>query len=82
MSVHDPGVERCAIVTFTVDGRPADEVKAALWDDGIVTSVSPTELSRIDLAGRGLDAVVRASLHYVTTDDEVDRLVGAVSRLV
>ena len=82
VSVHDPGVERCAIVTFTVDGRSPEEVKAALWGDGIVTSVSPTELSRIDLAGRGLDAVVRASVHYVTTDDEVDRLVDAVSHLV
>ena len=70
-----PGSSDCAIVTFSVDGVPATEVKARLWSDGIVTSVSPIELSRIDLAGRGLEAVVRASVHYVTTDDEVDRLV-------
>ena len=80
VTVHDPGLRRCGIVTFTVDGIRADEIKARLWERGVVVSVSPVELSRIDLAGRGLEAVVRASPHYLNTTDELDRVVDLISR--
>ena len=37
--------------------------------------------AQLDLAHRGLDAVVRASVHYVTTDDELDRAADAVAEI-
>jgi selenocysteine lyase/cysteine desulfurase len=79
--VHDPGVERCAIVTFTVAGRPSAEVVTALRAAGVNTSVGSASSSRLDLDRRGLGDVVRASPHYYNTEAEIVRLLGLVERL-
>jgi selenocysteine lyase/cysteine desulfurase len=43
-----------------------------------VTSLSST---RIDMESRGLDSMVRASVHYYNTEEELDRL-GEALRVV
>lgn len=76
--VHDRGQRRCGIVTFTVDGVPAQEVQRHLARSGVNTSVSHASSARLDLPRRGLSELVRASVHYYNTDDELDRLVAAL----
>lgn len=76
--VHDQGLRRCAIVTFTVDGVPAQAVQRRLAESGVNTSVSVASSARLDLPRRGLSELVRASVHYYNTDDELDRLVNAL----
>jgi selenocysteine lyase/cysteine desulfurase len=78
--VHDLGRRRCGIVTFTVDGVPAEEVQRRLAGAGINTSVSLAKDNLWDLPGRGLPGLVRASVHYYNTDAELDRLAGALGR--
>jgi len=78
VQVHDRGARRCGIVTFTVDGVGAQDVRRRLTDRRVHTSVSRAEQARFDLPGRGLPDLVRASVHYYNTEDELDRLVGAV----
>lgn len=78
--VHDQGQRRCAIVTFTVDGVPAQAVQRRLAESGVNTSVSVASSARLDLPRRGLPELVRASVHYYNTDDELDRLVNALPR--
>jgi selenocysteine lyase/cysteine desulfurase len=73
---HGP---RSGIVTFTVEGRSAEEVQAAAAVAGINLSVSRSEDARLDLGVRGLDAVVRASPHVYNTVDELERLVELVA---
>jgi selenocysteine lyase/cysteine desulfurase len=73
--VHDQGQRRCAIVTFTVDGIPAEEVQRHLSEHRVNTSVSVVTSAQLDLPGRGLSSLVRASVHYYNTEDELDRLV-------
>jgi cysteine desulfurase / selenocysteine lyase len=80
VTVRDEGVQRCGIVTFTLDGVPATDVRRRLRAAGINTSVSPVEYARFDLAARGLPDVVRASVHYYNTEDELDRLCAALPR--
>lgn len=81
VTVHDRGQQLCAITTFTVDGVEAEQVRGRLRADGVNVSVSTPVSAQLDLPHRGLDAVVRASVHYVTTDDELDRFAVAVRAL-
>ncbi|GFJ94403.1 hypothetical protein Prum_080450 [Phytohabitans rumicis] len=74
VTVRDEGVRRCGIVTFTVDGEPAERVRDRLAAARINTSVSPITYARYDLAARGLPDLVRASVHYYNTEDELDQL--------
>jgi cysteine desulfurase/selenocysteine lyase len=76
--LHDQGQRRCGIVTFTVDGVHAQDVRRSLAARGVNTSVSSAGSARLDLPRRGLSELVRASVHYYNTDDELDRLVNAL----
>ncbi|MEV4365279.1 aminotransferase class V-fold PLP-dependent enzyme [Nonomuraea sp. NPDC049625] len=77
--VHDQGAERCGIVTFTLDGEPAEEIKERLAGRSINVSVSRAPSTLLDMTDRGLSSVVRASVHYYNTEEEVDRLLEELS---
>jgi selenocysteine lyase/cysteine desulfurase len=81
VTLHDPGAVRCGIVTFSLAGVDADEAKAALARDRISVTVSPTSSAVIDSLQRRLPDVVRASVHYYNTDDELDRAAESVARI-
>lgn len=78
VTVHDRGQRRCGIVTFTVDGVPAREVRHQLAEQGVNTSVSHADDARFDLLRRGLPDLVRASVHYYNDDAEFGRLIDAL----
>ena len=78
VSVHDQGRRRCGIVTFTIDGVPSQEVQQRLARHRVNVSVSLVEYARLDLPDRGLPDLVRASVHYYNTEDELRRLIDAL----
>jgi cysteine desulfurase / selenocysteine lyase len=78
VTIHDRGETLAALVTFTVDGRSATEVQRELAARAINVSVSPATSSQLDLGARGLDEVVRASVHYYNSEQELERLAAAV----
>lgn len=80
VTVHDIGSVQGAIVTFSVAGREASDVKTALQEDAINVSVVPPSSAPFDARKRQLLSLVRASVHYFNTEQEIDRLVGAVIR--
>jgi cysteine desulfurase / selenocysteine lyase len=79
--VHDQGRRRCGIVTFTRDGIPPEEISRRLRTSGINTSVSSVTSAQYDFPRRGLRDVVRASVHYYNTSEEISRVVAAVAAL-
>ena len=79
VTVRDLGAVRCGIVTFTVDGVEASELKDRLARDRINVTVSPPSSTLLDSTARELPELVRASVHYYNTDEELDRLVDHVS---
>lgn len=80
VTVHDLGVERCGIVTFSVAGRTSSEIVDALRTKRINTSVSPVSYSRLDFDRRGITDLVRASAHYYNTSDEIERLAELIRK--
>lgn len=81
ITVHDLGQRKCGIVTFTRDGMTPHDITSALRAQGMNTSVALMTSARLDLEPRGLDSLVRASVHYYNTDDEIARFTAAVAAL-
>lgn len=77
----DIGATKCGIVTFTKEGLSAQDVSAALRRQSINTSTSKITSTRIDMERRGLGDILRASVHYYNTDEEIERLCAAVAAL-
>jgi len=82
VEVHDRGRVLGAPVTFTVDRTTAGDVQAALARRKINVSVAAASSARLDLDPRGIEELVRASVHYFNTQDEIDLLVETVSALL
>jgi cysteine desulfurase / selenocysteine lyase len=76
----DLGKVKGAIVTFDVDGMDHDTLKTRLREQAINVTVSTQFSSRLDLKGRGLRDVMRASVHVYNTEAELDRFVEALAR--
>ena len=81
VTVRDEGATLCGIVSFTVDGVEAEDVKQGLKNHTppIHVAVSPANSSRVDFDARGLTAVVRASFHYYNGDGDGGVLARAVA---
>jgi selenocysteine lyase/cysteine desulfurase len=82
VAVRDQGAMRCGIVSFTVDGADLTALHDALRAQKINVSVSPSEYTLIDMQARGLLSVVRASVHYYNTEEEIARFCDALARLL
>jgi cysteine desulfurase / selenocysteine lyase len=78
VTVQDLGRVRSGIVTFTCEGHAAGEVMQRLKEQGIAVRVSDRCSTRIDMERRGLEELVRASVHYYNTEEEIERLCEAV----
>ncbi|MCZ9880183.1 aminotransferase class V-fold PLP-dependent enzyme [Arthrobacter sp. B2a2-09] len=78
--VHDRGIIRCGIVTFSVQGSDARNIRSRLAEHRVNVSVAPSPFAwaySIPTGTRqGEDMVVRASVHYYNTHTEVQRLVS------
>jgi selenocysteine lyase/cysteine desulfurase len=79
--LQDLGAERCGIVTFTHDRLAAAQIKQALATQQINVSITTVFGTRLDMEQRNLPPMVRASVHYYNSEDEIDRLCHAVATL-
>lgn len=82
VTVRDLGRVRCGIVTFQPAGTGAGEVKAALRERGINVSVAPRSSTLLDSEARDLPDLVRASVHYYNTEEELEALCGALREIL
>ncbi|MEO1059335.1 MAG: aminotransferase class V-fold PLP-dependent enzyme, partial [Actinomycetota bacterium] len=78
--VHDDGELRCGIVTTTSSRRSAPELQAHLAAAHINASFTFPGSSRWDVDRRGLAEMLRLSVHYTTTVDELQRAVEVLSQ--
>ena len=80
VTLTDLGQVKGAIVTFAVAGADHNALKMALRQKAINVSVSTQFSSRLDLKGRGLRDVLRASVHVYNTEAELDRFVEELAK--
>ncbi len=81
ITLHDLGNERCGIITFQVDGYDDQFIKTYLGQQNINVTVSTCSSTRLDMEKRGLESVVRASIHYFNTSEEIDRFCNVITSL-
>ncbi len=82
VSVHDLGRERCGIVTFTAKTCDAETIKEQLGRRRINVTTTTTASTRLDMEARTLAQMVRASVHYYNTEDEIERFCRALAALL
>ena len=63
------------------DGKEPEDVKQRLAAQNMNVSISPAQSTLLDFSQRGLDKVLRASVHYYNTEDEVHRFVAALKSM-
>jgi selenocysteine lyase/cysteine desulfurase len=79
VTLTDLGQVKGGIVTFSVAGADHAALRHQLrTGHAINVTVSTQFSSRLDLRGRGLVNVMRASVHVYNTEEELDRFVAAL----
>lgn len=79
VTLHDLGQERSGLVSFTVDGWGAQNVRTRLAREHITVGANGVPYTPLDMTARNLREIVRASVHYYNTTVEIERLVAAVA---
>lgn len=81
VTVRDLGTQRSGLVSFTVEGLAAPDVRQRLAARHIVVGANGVSYTPFDMTARGLQGIVRASVSHLNTEDEIDRLAAAVATL-
>jgi selenocysteine lyase/cysteine desulfurase len=82
IAVHDKGEQKCGIVTFSVHGIGSSHIKAELAEKKINVSVGLAKSTLIYMNRHSLSTVVRASVHYYNTEEEIARMSSALESIV
>ena len=82
VELHDLGEKKCGIVTFSCKSKSVEEIQQHLSKMKINVSISLQEYARLDMAKRNLPALVRASVHYYNTEEEVEAFCQAIKAVL
>jgi selenocysteine lyase/cysteine desulfurase len=81
VTVHDTGQTRCGITTFSIDDIEAQEIQRGLRTQDVNVSVSSPPSTLLDATERSLPNLVRASVHYYNTTDEIEQFADHLSAI-
>ncbi|HEX7102571.1 MAG TPA: aminotransferase class V-fold PLP-dependent enzyme, partial [Nitrolancea sp.] len=79
--VHDLGATRCGIVSFSIEGHDPQDVMERMAEHRINVRTSTVFSTRFDMTARGIDHLVRASVHYYNTEEELDQTAELLARM-
>jgi len=82
VTVHDFGDKQCGIVTFSVEGFDAATIKLRLAEDHINVTVGKAVSTLIYMEKNHLESVVRASIHYYNTEEEIQILCRSLKAII
>ncbi|MFL2934884.1 MAG: aminotransferase class V-fold PLP-dependent enzyme [Thalassobaculaceae bacterium] len=81
LELTDQGVKKSGLVTFQHQRLDAEQVKALVSKQNINVSTSSGSGMKLSYLERGLDGLVRASVHYYNTAEEIKKFITAVRSL-
>jgi selenocysteine lyase/cysteine desulfurase len=81
VQVHDIGNVSSGIVTFTMANQKAEDVKRYLAAQNINVSVTGYENTLLDMQKRHLTDLVRASVHYYNTEEEIEKCCNLLAQM-
>ena len=80
VTVHDLGGRKSGIVTFQKSDEAPDALKGRLRVAGINVSTTSKTSAQLDFTRRGLSQLVRASVHYFNTEQEINAVAATIAR--
>jgi cysteine desulfurase/selenocysteine lyase len=80
--VHDRGINQCGIVTFTIDNLAPLAIQQRLERQKINVSIAERGSTLLDLSNRQLDSMIRASIHYYNTEEEIEQFCTAIEKML
>jgi len=81
VTIQDRGSVQSGIVSFTAP-RGSSTIRDELRRRGINVHVSVAAATRLDMDKRGLIDLVRASVHYYNTNEEIDILLAELAKVI
>lgn len=78
IKVQDYGLVKSGIVTITSKKYSAQELKEKLQEKNINTTVAVKSGTLIDMSARDLDEVLRVSVHYYNTKEEINTFIHCI----
>jgi len=81
VTVHDLGIRKGGIVTFSSENIDAKALQEGLAEAGINVNLAFPKWAKLDADTRGLPLMIRASVHAYNTEEEVDEFVKRVAIL-
>jgi selenocysteine lyase/cysteine desulfurase len=81
ITVLDQGREQSGLVAFNLAGQDAANVQRALAAQGITIGSNGVPYTPLDMQARGLTQIARASVSYLTSDDEISQLLDGLRKL-
>ena len=82
VTIADLGLEQCAIVTFSCAQMPADQLQQQLALRQINTSSVPFAANPVSTEKLHQPTLLRASLHYYNTIEEIEHFVAELKQLL
>jgi len=82
VTIADLGLEQCAIVTFSCAQMPADQLQQQLALRQINTSSVPFAANPVSTEKLHQPTLLRASLHYYNTVEEIEHFVAELKQLL
>ena len=80
--VLDRGKQLCGIVTIATKNWSASQLKQALSNRSINTSVIEKSSALLDFAEKGVTDALRISPHYYNTGEEIETLCDTIKDIV
>ncbi|MDG1888027.1 MAG: aminotransferase class V-fold PLP-dependent enzyme, partial [Alphaproteobacteria bacterium] len=81
INLTDEGVQKCGLVTFQHRKLSAQQLKSRLFDQNVNVSISSGSGMKLSYEARNLGPLLRASVHYYNTTDEVEKFVSIIKSL-